>query len=266
MRITIRRGTKQPVEHRFLEHIQKRAQEWSHVKKLAARIVVPPELQWWYWQEFGTAVRGDAGRASGKTYRIPLSGYTTLKWPNAKSPNKPDGWRWQGPVEAHPGIYPQHFITNRLRLFLTIAAQHLNTVWRKAPMSLLAARDELRDKTMPVIKSHIVDAMRVQIPGTRTDQWARLHWQTAGGVFDREAKIVDTTEGEGVRPFTRKPAGLLSPNTARSYARVSKLGRGELTKAERLAMTGAANEQEYRRNLKARRMSEYHAGKKRKRT
>jgi hypothetical protein len=163
----------------------------------------------------------------------------------------------QGFVLNHPGIYPQHMITRNLQLFLKIAADHLRTAWRREPLSLLAAREELRDKTMPIVKSHIVEAMRRQIPGTRID--GKLLGQTAGGVFDREATIVDTTTSTGFKPFQTRPIGLRAVGAARSYDVVSKLSRSELNRTERLAMLGANNVQEYKSSLKAHRLSAYHA-------
>src|SRR6478752_1499987 len=92
----------------FGAHLQRRIEAW-HGRKIGARIRVPPELSWWYWQEFGTATRGDQPQASGHTYPIYPVNAKMLSWPGASGQRV-----FSHGVPAHPGIPPRRSVTKVL--------------------------------------------------------------------------------------------------------------------------------------------------------
>jgi len=56
-----------------------------------------------------------------------------------------------------------------------------------------AAQRGLMTDTLPFVKEQIVEGLRREAPGTRTDSYARLGGQSAADVFSSEAEIKDTS-------------------------------------------------------------------------
>ena len=53
----------------------RRRAAWSGQNTIGAVLTVPPELAWWYYQEFGTAGKNITGEQGADTYEIhPLPG------------------------------------------------------------------------------------------------------------------------------------------------------------------------------------------------
>lgn len=166
----------------FFTRIADRKSEWAKVNKLAGRISVPPELQWWYWQEFGTATRGDPGRSSGTTYSIKPVEASVLKFP------------WHGDtfyreqILAHPGIPSHHFVTKSLHDILLIAAINLEHSFReKGYWSADAVRESLLRKTLPDAIDRITLEMEKELPGVRED--GKLKGATASQMFREKAFV-----------------------------------------------------------------------------
>src|SRR5258708_34885785 len=94
----------------FLKELVKRQIGFATKPTVAYKIVVPEDLKWWYWLEFGTAGRQDADApfksAHSDTYSIDPVNAKMLAIPDAKSPNGPDGIRFTFHVD-HPGIRPR---------------------------------------------------------------------------------------------------------------------------------------------------------------
>lgn len=94
----------------YSRELLKRVTQFLSAPTIAYKIVVPDDLKWWYWLEFGTAGRQDAdapfkSEHSG-TYPIdPVTG-KFLRIPDARVPNAPDGSRFTVHVD-HPGIRPR---------------------------------------------------------------------------------------------------------------------------------------------------------------
>lgn len=50
---------------KFLNQLAKMREDFSGKRKVAFKLTVPPEMVWWYWQEFGTALYAEKGSSSG---------------------------------------------------------------------------------------------------------------------------------------------------------------------------------------------------------
>lgn len=167
----------------FLEVMRKRRSDWSAAGKIAARIVVPPDLRWWYWQEFGTAIGGrtrnvdSTGGASGSTYSIkPLGPGYPLKWP--------EGMAWN---VNHPGVPSHHFVTRTLPDNLKLAAIKIIAAMDRSQWNVATVRDSLLGEVMPRVKENIVQMISITLTGTRED--GKLLGQTAADDFDQRANI-----------------------------------------------------------------------------
>lgn len=166
----------------FLARVRAGIQEAAGVGTIAGRISVPSNLAWWYFQEFGTATRGDAGRASGRPFDIYPVNARALAWEDTNG-----GSVVRAYVKNHPGIYPQHFVTSSLQSILNIAASNVQQALRRSPFSVLAIRTSLLEQTMPSAKEVIVEAMSERLPGVRIK--GKLGGQVASDVFNRDSFI-----------------------------------------------------------------------------
>lgn len=182
-----------PSADSLITQIRNKIQEWKGAK-IAARITVPPELQWWYWQEFGTAVGGRSGQtdptggASGHKYPIRPVNTTMLAWTG------PDGKQVLVPeVKEHPGVPSHHFVTRTLPDNLEIAAIKLIAAMDRSAWSVKTVRDSLLGETMPRVKENIVQMIELTLPGINPG--GKLKGQAAADVFDQESKIVDSSNG-----------------------------------------------------------------------
>lgn len=180
---------KTQIAGKFVEQVEARARKWADTK-ISARITVPDELVWWYWQEFGTAASGDAGRASGHTYEIVPVKAKYLIYP------------YQGKkvmtlkVEAHPGIKPRRSVTKALPDIRdntkTTVRQALHQGGADHPELI---REAILEATLAA-KRRIVASIAENITGTRVgdpDNFispGRLGGETAASVFDSQAQVV----------------------------------------------------------------------------
>lgn len=182
MRLSVKR---KPFSGAFLELLKQRRQQFASIK-MAAQITVTPELAWWYWQEFGTAIRGDAGRASGRTYDNP-TGPTGFAFPDAIIPNAPGGYRVGEQLLNQPGIYGKHFVEQSIPSIMKFAGRNLMEAGHESGYNPVVMRTDLLTNTMPTAINIIANTIAGALPGTRTD--GKLHGDSAAGVFEREAKV-----------------------------------------------------------------------------
>lgn len=106
----------------FPRQMLERYKKWLGVKYVGSRIVVPPTLAWWYWQEFGTATGyslPDMGSLAGTRVNLaprgPTGKYPILPTDKEKLLRFP----WQGKMiykdsVSHPGITPSRSVTKTL--------------------------------------------------------------------------------------------------------------------------------------------------------
>lgn len=176
----------------FLTNIHKARQSLANVSYFAGRLVVPEQMKWWYWQEFGTATRGEKPYASGQTYSIAPVVAKALRWPNATVPTEADGSRIQSFVIAHPGIPPHRFVQKSLRDVRLIASSNLHDTLKGGVLRRLhTVRLSLIQKTMVAAKNRISQEIAAELPGTRPD--GKLFGGAASVAWLRHVRIVDTT-------------------------------------------------------------------------
>jgi hypothetical protein len=161
----------------FLTELQRRIQVFSGAT-VQATLVAPDTIRWWYWIEFGSALRGEAGYASGKAYPIDPVQKLVLSWPSS------NGTVYRAHVD-HPGIRPRAFI----RKVLPDIQQHVGSsvagilVSTYNPASAQSALSQaLKDSVITIANSLALEA-----PGTRVD--GRLGGVTASEAFAAQVQV-----------------------------------------------------------------------------
>lgn len=149
----------------------------------SARITVPEELIWWYFQEFGTASRATMGTSNPDGYEIvPIHG-DFLKFPGK------DGETVYSKAVHHPGVYPRAFIRRILDDIVNAAMKDVGQALLANGYSFDAVAQALIDYSLPRAKEMIVQSMAEELTGTRHYHSGR----SASEMFAEGAQIVDTT-------------------------------------------------------------------------
>lgn len=185
----------------FVERIERRAQLWSKIDGLVYRLVVPPHMKWWYWQEFGvpahrinpiypknmdvgTGAEDDDGGRVGSDVLV----Y-----------DGPGGLTFSQVVTNHPGIPAHRTVwgvvigSPALQMATDQVMQHAMHMGAADDPELIA---EAIEEIMRRAKRMIVDRMRFDLRGRRPynpefpAQSGKLMGRTAAEVFDEEADIV----------------------------------------------------------------------------
>jgi hypothetical protein len=167
---------------RWLKELERRRREFS--RPIKARIIVPPELRWWYFHEYGTALRGETPYASGHTYEIHPIRADWLQWPDE---NEPDGFRRQFVVKAHPGVRATHMIRSVLDDIAQLARTDLMSAMLSGGFRADVVRGRLLEQTMHDAKNIIVASIAQHLHGTRPD--GKLEGRYAHEVFEQKAEI-----------------------------------------------------------------------------
>jgi len=165
---------------------ERRARELTQ-KQFKLRITVPPGYEWWFYQEYGTAVRGDKPYASGDTFDIVPKDGETLKFLN-------EGGKFIFPKEVtdHEGLYPKRYIRNSQKEIRREQRLIIKDLILSGRLTKVDVAKTLRT-AMNVTKRIIIEAMSRALPGTNPD--GKLAGKTAASVFNRVAKITDDSEG-----------------------------------------------------------------------
>jgi hypothetical protein len=159
---------------RLLEELKRRRQAFA--TPIQARISVPSDLHWWYFLEFGTALKGGRGSA----YPILPINASILKFPI-------DGRIVFAKSVMHPGVRPTHMIAKVLQPIGEMAARELADAIVNSGFNPEAARSRLLEVVMPQVKKLIVESIAIEVPGTRAD--GRLQGKSASQDFDDRAFI-----------------------------------------------------------------------------
>lgn len=176
----------------FVSVLKRRKASWVGAK-LASRIVVPPALQFWYWQEFGTAVGGragltdPAGGASGHTYSIYPVNAAALSWPDGQG-----GRTVVHYVQKHPGTRSHHFVYRSLADIKAVACAEITKAFHEGQWKYGIVKSALNNKVMPQAVEIIAVNMERSLPGTRED--GKLNGSLAADFFRGLATIQDTSE------------------------------------------------------------------------
>jgi hypothetical protein len=184
--------------------LEQRIQRWRG-ETVAARIQVPPDLKWWYWNEFGTATKFSIPSTStpGATIRPQpgqmKTGYYEIDPVQAEALRFPQNGQivFRDQVD-HPGLKPSRSVTKMLpsiaqrsqraaaEAFHNGAADHPGALGQ----SLVAAAESA--------KQYICYAYDGDL-GTRAlePSHGRLGGSTAAADFDSRAKVVDVSTVKG---------------------------------------------------------------------
>jgi hypothetical protein len=179
MKTTITGTTK--LEERFA----RRAQELKQ-KEIKMQIYVPPGYEWWFYQEYGTAVRGDRPYASGDTFDIVPKSGETLRFEGT-------GGDFVFPKEItdHEGIYPKRYIRGIQREIRAEQKKFIRELISSGKLTKENIRQTIR-QAMRATKAMIVASMARSLTGASPE--GKLGGEFAADVFDRVARIKDVGE------------------------------------------------------------------------
>lgn len=148
-------------------------------KVISAKITVPDELKWWYYQEHGTAAPYEIDPVNAKALRLPATAAhpEEISVPHVGPPY----------TDLHPPIAAKHMVE---RVKDEIVA-HLCAAVTEVPdhYEPEAYHSALLDNTMPYAVDKIAESFDEQLPGTEPD--GRLSGESAGEAFAAGAEIVD---------------------------------------------------------------------------
>jgi hypothetical protein len=173
---------------RLQAELQRRVASFPAGTTLAAKIVVPPEMIWWYWQEFGTALYAERGTLPGNEagYHIP-------------SPDNLDahilvfqGRDGQTVHVKHAftyGIPAKHMVTTVLGDIRAEVARLLSTAIGTYDITALHAA--LLEKVMPRVKEIIRGSFEANLSNFNREN-GRLE-ATPADEFEAKATIEDVS-------------------------------------------------------------------------
>ena len=151
----------------FLKELAKRQADFQRRPTVAYKIVVPEDLKWWYWLEFGTAGRQDSeapfkSEHSG-TYPIDPVNAKMLRIPNATHPSASDGSRFLFHVD-HPGIRPRLIYRGVRDEIISYAKKVIGGCLQEGVQ--VASLDlALRNESMPFALTRMGERLAEQAPG-----------------------------------------------------------------------------------------------------
>jgi hypothetical protein len=168
------------VSTKFLAELKARAKSFKQ-RRISAVLTVPPDLRWWYWLEFGTALRGETGKtptgyekASGHPYPIVPVDAPILSFPTEF------GQRFAMSV-VHPGIRPRKSVTKAIPEIMEKAHVDIVNALITKGFRYSSIKDALVQKSLPRAKELIAENLLKDAPNVRPD--GRLEGDTAGDTF-----------------------------------------------------------------------------------
>lgn len=172
-----------------IDKLRARAAAWSGAK-VSRKIVVPPELSWWYWQEYGTATRRVPN--PGPPFDIKPVDKKVLAFPSD------GGFVFKSSVDDHPGINPQYIVRDSLEEIKKKASSELREVVGKGGLDTPTVVGEALERALEFGIEKIAERMDERIPGSRPPEgeWGggRLKGDTASAVFRQGARVVSGEE------------------------------------------------------------------------
>jgi hypothetical protein len=177
---------------------------------VSARIVVPEDMKWWFYQEFGTATHFDSATVevppSVQVSDIPATtspeGYE-IHPVNAKAIRLPGfgagpaqvvpfvGPPW---TQVHPGVSPKAFIRKILSTVHAAATAQLAQGLIDGGYEIAGVRATLIDEVMPAIVDAIVESMDAEFTRiSDRDTPGKLNFASPGSAFHSAASIVDSS-------------------------------------------------------------------------
>lgn len=167
---------------KFLAELRRRASA-LRTTTIAAKIVVPDSLRWWIWLEYGTALRGEVGHASGHTYDIDPVKRLVLAWPSI------GGMKFAAHVVA-PGIRPRAFVRKVLPEIRINAAAAISAALITNSFSPVAAQSALIE-SLDAAVNVIADSLALETsPDVREASTGGIG-RTASDAFRAEATVTN---------------------------------------------------------------------------
>lgn len=170
----------------FLNSLQKMQNSFQGLDVLSFDLVVPPEMVWWYWQEFGTALFAEKGTDNPYGYTIVPKNAKALRFYDR---NVGD-FRIAKEVFVY-GIPAHHMVTNSLPEIRVTIKGYVAQAMKESGYDMLALKEILLTKMMPEIKEIVRQAFEAALdnsprPGGKLDVPAAVE-------FENKATIVDTS-------------------------------------------------------------------------
>jgi len=168
----------------FLDKMKQRAEQWSDSPSISFTIMVPPELAWWAYHEYGIAhsyeISGPNGVAFTGEYGVIIKPYV-----------------------IHPGLQPTHTVG-------VVKESIMNGLLQAAVKEAFATNNyevtgvtTYLEQYMEAIKQEIVDQMAIDLPGTFRqrisqddnfpNQQGKLGGALAADVFNANATVRQDT-------------------------------------------------------------------------
>lgn len=145
---------------------------------MAARIVVPPDMAWWYYQEFGTTGPYPIDpKDPNRWLKLPPKGMNDIYWKHVE----------------HPGVEPKLYITEIEQEILQVSADLLARGLIEGNYSSAYCAEVLNAQVMPTVRDMIAESMRNHLNASREDG-GQLKGQEPADVFIANATIVPIEE------------------------------------------------------------------------
>lgn len=162
----------------FIKELQNRQRSFKG-RKLSLKLIVPPEMRWWYFLEFGT--RGG--------YEItPHNPPFALRWFN----------EFGAPVVRdsviHPGIRPRAFVRKAMDEIKTTSLRQIYAALQNEGFRYSTIKGVLDNQVSKSVKDIVVNSLAAETKTTaRTDTGAKLPGLTAAEAFQNRARVDVTT-------------------------------------------------------------------------
>jgi hypothetical protein len=173
---------------KFLPNLRGMRERFKGINQFSYKIVVPPEMIWWYWQEFGTALYAERGTKPGNEvgYDVTPINKGALKFYDRGAGD----FRIAAKTFVY-GIPPHHMVTDSLPEIEIEMKQSVMQAFREAEYDANKIHEILLTKMMPRIKEIIRQAFEIKLnlpsrPNGKLDQ-------SAADEFEQKAEVKDNT-------------------------------------------------------------------------
>jgi hypothetical protein len=138
---------------KFLKELQRRRNEFAG-GPMVFRISVPPDMRWWYWNEFGTATFTEKDTSNPDGYEISPTDAKLLFYPRKNGDWVFSMSQWM------QGIHPKHMITTITGEIGAEASRGLVKALVEGNFRQEAVRSMFLDVIMPRIRNMIRESFR----------------------------------------------------------------------------------------------------------
>jgi hypothetical protein len=161
--------------------------EWGLYRMIAAKIIVPPEMIWWYWQEFGTALYAERSPS--------YPGYDVPSVPDISITLRFEGEDGRTILTKHvftTGVPAKHMVTSIHDAIRQYAFTRIREVIKATQYNPAGLEQLLLEDIMPRVKDMIRDSFAENLHEHAGRQFGRLPIPPEEE-FESKATIVNTT-------------------------------------------------------------------------